>query len=163
MDSNQEKKQNTPEELSISERAFLVVNGTVFPLDKHVIRIGRNLENDLVLNHPTVSRFHAEIQFQENQFILVDKNSSSGTFLNNKKIAENQLFAGDIILFAKVPVMFMNEGASLMDNSDKRTGRLADIRPLEFSTPDKNEIEPQNWRGGKWKITMTKIKKRKPT
>ena len=103
----------------IPERAFLVVNGMVFPLDKSVIRIGRNLENDLVLNHPTVSRFHAEIQYRERQFILVDKNSSSGTFLNNKKITQYQLFAGDIILFAKVPVMFMNEEFGLEIDTPK--------------------------------------------
>jgi pSer/pThr/pTyr-binding forkhead associated (FHA) protein len=127
----------------LPERAFLVVNGMVFPLDKPVVRVGRNLENDLVLNHPTVSRFHAEIQYQERQFILVDKNSSSGTFLNNKKITQFQLFAGDIILFAKVPVMFMNEGASLIDRADQRTGRLNELDELDFSPPEKkSETKP---------------------
>jgi len=143
MDGSPDLNLNNKNDSEIPERAFLVVNGTVFPLDKLVVKVGRNLENDLVLNHPTVSRFHAEIQFQENQFILVDKNSSSGTFLNNKKIAQFQLFAGDIILFAKVPVMFMNEGASLVDNSDKRTGQLADIRPLDYTPTEKNESKPQ--------------------
>jgi pSer/pThr/pTyr-binding forkhead associated (FHA) protein len=127
----------------LPERAFLVVNGMVFPLDKPVIRVGRNLENDLVLNHPTVSRFHAEIQYRERQFILVDKNSSSGTFLNNKKITQYQLFAGDIILFAKVPVMFMNEGASLLDRAEQRTGRLNELDELDFSPPEKKpETKP---------------------
>jgi len=143
MDGSPDLNLNGTNDSEISERAFLVVNGTVFPLDKLVIKVGRNLENDLVLNHPTVSRFHAEIQYQENQFILVDKKSSSGTFLNNKKISQFQLFAGDIILFAKVPVMFMNEGASLVDNSDKRTGQLADIRPLESTPMENNESKPQ--------------------
>jgi pSer/pThr/pTyr-binding forkhead associated (FHA) protein len=144
MDGNPDFNQNDTGGSEIPERAFLVVNGTVFPLDKPVIKVGRNLENDLVLNHPTVSRFHAEIRYEEHQFILVDKNSSSGTFLNNKKITQFQLFAGDIILFAKVPVMFMNEGASLVDNSDKRTGSLSDIRPLELSQSEKNETKPQS-------------------
>ncbi|MEN8240477.1 MAG: FHA domain-containing protein [Chloroflexota bacterium] len=143
MDGSPDLNLNNKNDSEIPERAFLVVNGTVFPLDKLVVKVGRNLENDLVLNHPTVSRFHAEIQFQENQFILVDKNSSSGTFLNNKKITQFQLFAGDIILFAKVPVMFMNEGASLVDNSDKSTGQLADIRPLELTPTENNESKPQ--------------------
>lgn len=121
------------------EKAFLVVNGMVFPLDKPIVRIGRNLENDLVLNHPTVSRFHAEIHYREHQFILVDKNSSSGTFLNNRKISEYQLFAGDIILFAKVPVMFMNEGASLVSSADQLTGTLTDADLLRFTQPQKDK------------------------
>lgn len=128
----------------LPEKAFLVVNGMVFPLDKPVVRIGRNLENDLVLNHPTVSRFHAEIHYRERQFILVDKNSSSGTFLNNKKITEYQLFAGDIILFAKIPVMFMNEGASLLDTSDRRTGRLSDLSILELEKAEQKKDTNQN-------------------
>ena len=149
MDGNPELNPNNQDDSNLPERAFLVVNGTVFPLDKQVIKVGRNLENDLVLNHPTVSRFHAEIQYQERQFILIDKNSSSGTFLNNKKITEFQLFAGDIILFAKVPVMFMNEGASLVDTSDRRTGRLADIRPLEFTPTEENDATPPTEQGGR--------------
>jgi pSer/pThr/pTyr-binding forkhead associated (FHA) protein len=135
---------------NLPEKAFLVVNGMVFPLDKPVVRIGRNLENDLVLNHPTVSRFHAEIQYKERQFILVDKNSSSGTYLNNRKITEYQLFAGDIILFAKVPVMFMNEGASLLGTADQRTGRLSDVSSLELTpTEEENEANSNKNRGGK--------------
>ena len=131
-------------ESRLPEKAFLVVNGMVFPLDKQVVRIGRNLENDLVLNHPTVSRFHAEIHYEEHQFFLIDKNSSSGTFLNNKKITKFQLFAGDIILIAKVPVMFMNEGASLVNTSDQRTSRLSDVSVLEMRpSEEKNESKPQ--------------------
>jgi pSer/pThr/pTyr-binding forkhead associated (FHA) protein len=136
---------NNNQEASLPEKAFLVVNGMVFPLDKLVVKIGRNLENDLVLNHPTVSRFHAEIRYEERQFILVDMDSSSGTFLNNKKISRFQLFAGDIILFAKVPVMFMNEGASLIDTSDRRTGRLSGMSVLELqSDPDETDTNPQS-------------------
>jgi pSer/pThr/pTyr-binding forkhead associated (FHA) protein len=136
---------NNDQEASLPEKAFLVVNGMVFPLDKPVVKIGRNLENDLVLNHPTVSRFHAEIRYEERQFILVDMNSSSGTFLNNKKISRFQLFAGDIILFAKVPVMFMNEGASLIDTSDRRTGRLSGMSVLELhSDTEEPDTNPQS-------------------
>jgi pSer/pThr/pTyr-binding forkhead associated (FHA) protein len=145
MDLSPDLTNNTEQEDSMPEKAFLVVNGMVFPLDKPVVKIGRNLENDLVLNHPTVSRFHAEIRYQERQFILVDLDSSSGTFLNNKKITQFQLFAGDIILFAKVPVMFMNEGASLTETADRRTGKLSDVRMLEMRREqDDSDTNPQS-------------------
>jgi pSer/pThr/pTyr-binding forkhead associated (FHA) protein len=115
---------NKPEENQIPEEAFLVVGGMIFPLEKSIFKIGRNLENDLVLNDPSVSRFHAEIQYKEGQFLLIDKNSSTGTFLNNRKIRVNPLFAGDILQISHTPIMFMFRGASLMDRSDKKTGNL---------------------------------------
>ena len=117
-----ENNQENPD--IISEEAFLVVGGMIFPLDKSVFRIGRSLDNDLVLNDPTVSRYHAEIQFQQSRFLLVDKNSSTGVFLNNKKIDISPLFAGDIIQISHTPIMFMFKGASLTDRADQTTSNL---------------------------------------
>lgn len=108
----------------IAEEAFLVVGGMIFPLDKPVFRIGRSLDNDLVLNDPSVSRYHAEIQYQNSRFLLVDKNSSTGTFLNNTKADISPLFAGDILQISHTPIMFMYKGASLTDSADQRTSNL---------------------------------------
>lgn len=117
----------------LPERAFLVLGGVIYPLNKMCFTIGRHLDNDLVINDPSISRFHAEIQFKENQFILVDKNSTSGTFLNNKKINQNILFAGDIIVISKTPIMFMNEGASMVSTARKNTGQI-NLSDLDIET-----------------------------
>lgn len=114
-----------PPTSELPDGAYLVINTQVFPLKKRITRIGRKLDNDLVLQDPTISRYHAEIVFAENQFTLKDLNSSGGTYLNNKKIAEGVLFPGDIILLAKIPVMFMYEGASLKSQTGKSTGELS--------------------------------------
>ena len=126
MDNNKELESNNqePEDSQIPEEAFLVVGGMIFPLDKPIFAIGRSLKNDLVLNDPTVSRFHAEIQYQNSRFLLVDKNSSTGTYLNNQKIESSPLFAGDILQISHTPIMFMFKGASLLDSADRRTGNL---------------------------------------
>ena len=116
--------QTPPEDEHIPEEAFLVVGGMIFPLDKPVFTIGRSLKNDLVLNDPTVSRFHAEIHYKDSRFLLVDKNSSTGTFLNNQKVQISPLFAGDILQISPTPIMFMFKGASLLDRSDRKTGNL---------------------------------------
>jgi pSer/pThr/pTyr-binding forkhead associated (FHA) protein len=119
----------------IQEKAYLVVNARIFHLDKEVIKIGRYLENDLVLNDLSISRYHAEIRFEESQFLLVDLNSSGGTYLNNKKITQGVLFSGDIIVFTRTPVMFMNEGASMKNQSMMMTGHLnnqEDTEPNQF-------------------------------
>jgi pSer/pThr/pTyr-binding forkhead associated (FHA) protein len=114
--------------------AFLVLGGMIFPIESRVFTIGRNLENDLVLNDPTVSRFHAEIRYNDSQFLLVDKNSSSGTFLNNNKITVSQLFAGDILQISHTPIMFMFKGASILDGSGKHTRQLKN-----FDDPDQTK------------------------
>ena len=117
-----------------TERAFLVLGGMIFPLEEKVFTIGRNLENHLVINDPTVSRFHAEIHYSDCQYLLVDKNSSSGTFLNNKRVSESALFAGDIIQISHTPIMFMFKGASITQKSTKNTGQLK--QPKKGTTED---------------------------
>ncbi len=120
-----------PKAEKMPEEAFLVLGGMVFPIESRIFTIGRNLENDMVLNDPTVSRFHAEIRYDDSQFLLVDKKSSSGTFLNNKKISVSQLFAGDILQISHTPIMFMYKGASILDKSGKHTRQLNNTDNLD--------------------------------
>ena len=99
-----------------------------------VITIGRDPSNGIHLENPAVSRFHAEIRYNDCQFLLVDKNSSSGTFLNNNKITVSQLFAGDILQISHTPIMFMFKGASILDGSGKHTRQLKN-----FDDPDQTK------------------------
>lgn len=85
----------------------------IFPLNKRVITIGRKLDNDLVLDDPLISDYHAEIRQVENSFKIIDLNSMSGTYINKSKIAESTLFSGDVILVANIPIMYINKGAVL--------------------------------------------------
>lgn len=127
------EKSPTP---SLPEKAYLVVNAQVYPLNKKIIRIGRNLENDLVINDPTISRYHAEIHYKDSQFLLRDLKSSGGTYLNNRKIIEGVMFSGDIILFSKTPVMFMAESASIKFQAGQSTGYLQDNQTSETLPED---------------------------
>ena len=109
---------------NIPPGVYLVFNAQLFPISKAVTKIGRKLDNDLVLQDTTISRYHAEIHFEENQFVIKDLNSSGGTFLNNRKVSEGVLFSGDIILLSRIPIMFMSEGASMQTKSTLDTGEL---------------------------------------
>jgi serine phosphatase RsbU (regulator of sigma subunit)/pSer/pThr/pTyr-binding forkhead associated (FHA) protein len=57
--------------------------------------IGRSSTNDLVLSQMSVSRAHAEVLVQENEYILRDLGSKHGTFLNGSKIEQARLGNGD--------------------------------------------------------------------
>jgi len=73
-------------------------------IDKHTITIGRNTDNDLVIIHPLISKYHAvieSIQSNEGQIVIRDLKSSNSTFVNNIKITEAYLNIGDEIVIGK--------------------------------------------------------------
>ncbi|MGH9458970.1 MAG: trypsin-like peptidase domain-containing protein [Thermoanaerobaculia bacterium] len=64
------------------------------------IRIGRELRQcEIVLHDPKVSRLHAEIVRLDGRVLLIDRNSSNGTWVNDRKIDREYLKDGDIIYF----------------------------------------------------------------
>jgi pSer/pThr/pTyr-binding forkhead associated (FHA) protein len=113
------KSKNQPP--SIPQEVYLVINSQVFPLKKEITSLGRKLDNDLVLQDALISRYHAEIKFEDGKFTLYDLDSTSGTFLNNKKIKKSILYSGDLILLANIPIMFIDESGSLESAADKET------------------------------------------
>jgi pSer/pThr/pTyr-binding forkhead associated (FHA) protein len=64
-------------------------------------KLGRYVECDIVLDHITVSREHAEFFVDPHlNVFLTDLNSSYGTFVNKKRITEPVLLeVGDIVTF----------------------------------------------------------------
>src|ERR1700752_4803162 len=60
--------------------------------------IGRLLECEVLLNHPSVSRVHAGIRQFESNYYLFSLRPSNPLLLNGKKVEENEALApGDII------------------------------------------------------------------
>lgn len=54
-------------------------------------RLGRNRElNDIVLNDASTSRRHAQITFQNNEYIFTDRRSRNRSFVNGSEIDESQ-------------------------------------------------------------------------
>jgi pSer/pThr/pTyr-binding forkhead associated (FHA) protein len=96
---------------------FLIINKQIIPLAKMVTTLGRQLGNDIVFHEECLSRFHAEIIHENNTYVLVDRNSTSGTFVNGKKIDRCVLNSGDLIAFANIYIMFVNNNPKITGNS----------------------------------------------
>ncbi|NJQ02077.1 FHA domain-containing protein [Streptomyces zingiberis] len=63
-----------------------------------VLRIGRALENDLVVSDLQVSRHHAEFRSTpDGQFEIVDLGSHNGTYVNGQPVGRQILGAGDVV------------------------------------------------------------------
>ena len=80
-------------------------------LSNTINKIGRNpLTNTIILNHNSISKEHAIIEFNsKGQGYISDLFSSNGTFVNGVKISTNQKFLlneGDILKFGKEPIAF---------------------------------------------------------
>lgn len=64
------------------------------------IRIGRESSIcEIVLENPKISRLHAEVVSIDGKVLLIDRNSSNGTYVNDQKIDRRFLQDGDIIYF----------------------------------------------------------------
>lgn len=102
---------------SYQSSVFLIVNKQIIPLTKPVITLGRQLENDIVFHEEFLSRFHAEIVYENEKYVLYDKDSTSGTFVNGRKIDRCVLNSGDLISLANIYIMFVNNSPKIAGKS----------------------------------------------
>jgi pSer/pThr/pTyr-binding forkhead associated (FHA) protein len=77
-----------------------------FITEKKRIAIGRTPDNDIVLDNRGVSRRHAQIEFGENQAVIIDNESLNGTFVNSRRISEEILKDNDTISIGKYSLVF---------------------------------------------------------
>jgi pSer/pThr/pTyr-binding forkhead associated (FHA) protein len=69
-------------------------------------KIGRSLDNDLVLPYQSVSRHHASIAMVDGAFCLHDLESQNGSFVGGKRISETPLRDGDTVRLGDVQLQF---------------------------------------------------------
>ncbi len=99
-----------PEPEPLSRNAYLVLQGTkVIPLNRPFIKVGRQLDNDLILEDPRVSRSHAEIRLVYDRFMIFDMNSTGGTFVNGRPTNHSVLYPGDEVSLAGVVFVYSEE------------------------------------------------------
>jgi len=77
-----------------------------FITEKKRITIGRTPDNDIVLDNRGVSRRHAQIEFGENQAVIIDNESLNGTFVNSRRVSEEVLKESDAINIGKYTLVF---------------------------------------------------------
>ncbi|MBX7221940.1 MAG: HD domain-containing protein [Blastocatellia bacterium] len=69
----------------------------IIPIAKMPFSIGRLGDNSLQLDDPYISRHHVEITYDGSNFRMRDKQSTSGSFVNDNKITDTVLRNGDRI------------------------------------------------------------------
>ena len=72
--------------------------GQVLALNKSIITIGREADNDVVLESPQISRYHTRLTLQGGVYVVEDLGSTNGTFLNGQRVLRpTPVTTGDLI------------------------------------------------------------------
>jgi DNA-binding NtrC family response regulator len=81
--------------------------GKVLVSDKERLRVGAHSTNDLVLGEDrAASRHHFEIQYTERGYLVIDLNSTNGTFLDGRRVERAYLSSGSQVRAGQTMVTF---------------------------------------------------------
>jgi pSer/pThr/pTyr-binding forkhead associated (FHA) protein len=124
------------------------LKGRRFPIRVPVVNVGRADYNDIVVDDGTVSTIHAKFQRREGIWVLVDLDSTNGTFVDGERVSgEVPLAPGAIVRFGDVSMVFEPMDDTVdprQGSSTKLMGAMAAPPPpppagTERSAPDKRD------------------------
>jgi ABC transport system ATP-binding/permease protein len=81
--------------------------GTEFTLDRDSLVIGRTDENEVVLNHRSISRHHAKVVREGDHYTIVDLQSANGVRVNGEDYERIELNPGDVVELGHVKLRFI--------------------------------------------------------
>jgi pSer/pThr/pTyr-binding forkhead associated (FHA) protein len=97
-------------------------DGRVYDLAAQELAVGRAVDNDVVLDDPSLSRKHAKLRRTSSDELEVeDLGSSNGTYVNGRKVGRGGVRPGDVVRFGELS--FRVEG----DTSHGTSAVIADI------------------------------------
>ncbi|MHB8646533.1 MAG: FHA domain-containing protein, partial [Thermomicrobiales bacterium] len=115
------------------------VDITDLHLEKEIISIGRDQDNDLTLRNPQVSRHHARLRRNGTTHIIEDLGSTNGTFVNGERVTSRQLAPGDQIQISVFVIAY--SGVALQPVSTEGNIRLDAIHLNKWVTPSQNILQ----------------------
>src|SRR6266852_1600050 len=97
----------------MSKRLLVIAGpdkGKAFPLPEgETVLIGRSKATETRLSDPHVSRVHCQIQIEADRVIVNDYESAGGTFVNNRKITQQEITPGDTIRIGETQLRYQDD------------------------------------------------------
>jgi pSer/pThr/pTyr-binding forkhead associated (FHA) protein len=105
--------------------------GKEWTLDRPAMVIGRTDDNDIVVNHRSISRHHAKVVREHGRYAIVDLQSSNGVRVNGEDYGKVELRRGDLVDLGHVRLRFVEAGedfvfqrdATVVDLSSEPSGK----------------------------------------
>ena len=120
-----------------------------FSLDGSPVGVGRNADNEIVLDDAGVSRYHARIEWRGSACVLEDLGSTNGTWINDERVdSPAPVNDGDVVRFGSISLTFtvggvrtlMLETAATLSLPDGLTPREAEVLSLLARGSSNREI-----------------------
>jgi len=109
-----------------------------FPLSKEYITVGRKSDNDIHIENPSISGYHAQVITILNDSFIEDLNSTNGTFVNSRMVRKHALHDGDVISLGQHKLEYVNEltakGAGQVSNRTMVIGGDAKVAAKQRMT-----------------------------
>ncbi len=84
--------------------------GEELVLDRSPIRLGRSDENDLQIEHPSISRRHLRLHLENGSWKVMDAESRNGVRVNGEPYAQIALRHGDVLEVGHLRFAFVERG-----------------------------------------------------
>jgi pSer/pThr/pTyr-binding forkhead associated (FHA) protein len=92
--------------------------GQEFVLDKPRMVVGRTDDNDIWLNHRSISRHHAKVVFENGRYAIEDLQSSNGVRVNGEEYGKVELRRADVVDLGHVRLRFVEPGEDFVFGRD---------------------------------------------
>ncbi len=107
--------------------------GSSFPLRIAEAVIGRTEDNDITIEHKSVSRNHAKIVREGDRVRILDLKSANGVLVNNEEVEQAVLRSGDVVELGRVRMRFVPIGERFIVAADEiERARIADRAGDDF-------------------------------
>jgi pSer/pThr/pTyr-binding forkhead associated (FHA) protein len=93
--------------------------GAEYAFSRPRMRIGRSEELDIVVNHKSISREHAEVERIGDRIRIRDLGSANGTRVNGRDVSDHEIAPGDVIELGQVRFRFVGEGETYTLDLDR--------------------------------------------
>lgn len=111
-----------------------VDQGARFEIGSEGAGLGRGVRNEIRILDTEVSRQHAEIRLQNGHFVITDRGSSNGTFVNGVPVRSHVLASGDQIQCGRTLILFtLPESDEESKYVSERVDLLAENSPADRS------------------------------
>jgi len=98
------------------------LRGQRFELVEDLYTCGRVADRDIHINDPTISTHHCDFVKQDDTYMIVDRNSTNGTRVNNIPVTEQVLQNTDILQVGGIEILFDCDDKSMTTVLKTQTG-----------------------------------------
>ena len=114
------------------------------------VTVGRDSDNDVCFPSKYVTSHHCELHYTNNKWIIIDNQSTNGTFVNSQRVSEKELQYGDLIYVMGLKIVVGRSFIAINnpDNQIRINERLIPYMPQssdpdtdnDFEIPEKNRF-----------------------